>query len=287
MKTYALLGAAGYIAPRHITAIQQTGGKLLAACDPSDSVGILDSHCYHTQFFKAEDQLWEWLEKYPVDRLVVCTPNVQHMSHISYGLELGMDVICEKPLVLDPAHLGALHELQAKTNRRVYTIFQLRLHPLVQALARELQGSADQHSVEVVYHTPRGYWYQESWKGNPSESGGLLFNIGVHLFDLLLWLFGPCTSTGDWELSPESAKGELSCYWAEDVKWDLSISSVNKPKRLLVVDGQEYNLGLGFEALHSHCYAEINAGKGTGVTQAEPAIRLVDHLSRGEEPANG
>src|SRR4051812_17994255 len=201
-KNFAVTGVAGYIAPRHLKAIVDTGNRLVAAMDPHDAVGILDRYSFDVRFFTEFERFDRHLEKLRrgassdrVDYVSVCSPNYLHDAHIRLALRVGADAICEKPLVINPWNLDALLDLERETGRRVYTVLQLRLHPSLVALKQQLAAGERRHTVALTYITSRGRWYDVSWKGLPDRSGGIATNIGIHFFDLLLWLFGPVTAS--------------------------------------------------------------------------------------------
>lgn len=270
---FAVMGVAGYIAPRHLEAIKAVGGTLAAAVDPSDSVGILDRYNLATRYSRDVRGLYDA----PLDWLVVCTPNHLHLEHCLIGLGLGANVICEKPLVLNPADMAILSQNEGETGRRIFTILQLRLHPAVIALKAELDP-AHKYQVEVIYHTPRGCWYGKSWKGQRRLSGGLFFNIGIHLFDLLLWLFGPVRAYQVDEYRADYAAGSLTLTGA-DVTWSLSTDPNLQRQRGLIVDNYPLDLTRGFEDLHTESYRQILAGRGFGIADIQAGIELCHSLS--------
>ena len=270
---FAVIWVAGYIAPRHLEAIKAIGNKLTAAVDLSDSVGILDRYGYDVKYGRDVNILSD----VPLDWLSICTPNHLHLGHCLLGLELGANVICEKPLVIWPEQLDTLAEFEQKTGKRIYTVLQLRLHPEITDLKASLDPS-QRYQVSVQYHTPRGLWYWQSWKGDARKSGGLLFNIGIHLFDLLLWLFG---AVEDYELIRRGnlhGEGRLTQKRA-DVEWSLSICPEHERKRLFTVDGVELDLSTGFEGLHTEVYRQTLAGNGFGIEEARASIELCHKLT--------
>src|SRR5687768_8395214 len=235
MKNFVLIGAGGYIAPRHMRAIRDTGNNLLAALDKHDSVGILDSYFPDADFFIEFERFDRHIEKLKrqgthIDYVTVCSPNYLHDAHIRFGLRIGADVICEKPVVLNPWNLDALMEIEKETGRHVYTILQLRLHPSVISMREKIKnGPADKkYKVDLRYITSRGHWYHTSWKGDISKSGGIATNIGVHFFDMLLWLFGPVLENTVARHDPTTAAGTLELEKAS-VSWFLSIDANNLP----------------------------------------------------------
>ncbi len=284
---FALLGAAGYIAPRHLAAIAAIGGELVAAHDPHDSVGILDRYAPEAAFFTQYERFDRHLDKLRrdgkgVDYLVVCSPNHLHDAHCRLGLRLGADVICEKPITLNPWNLDALRELETESDGRVWCILQSRLHPgfaQLQALAQ----TTERAQINIRYVTPRGPWYRYSWKGDPARSGGVVANIGIHLFDALLTAFGAAARFSVSELGVEHAAGRLSLKHAE-VDWTLSVRAEDLPTgyrgayRLFEVDGEPVDFSTGFEDLHLSSYRRILGGEGFGLEAARPAVELVSRL---------
>ena len=295
-KNVAITGVAGYVAPRHLKAIRDTGNRLIAAVDPKDSVGVLDQFSFDVRFFTEIERFDRHLEKLRrgaeesrVHYLSVCAPNYLHDAHCRLGLRVGADVICEKPLVISPWNLDPLQELEQEAGRRIYTILQLRLHPrLVQVRETLLQQRKDhQHDVCLTYVTVRGSWYHVSWKGSVEKSGGVATNIGVHFFDLLLWLFG---AVGDYRVYHADLKrmaGFLELERAR-VKWFLSVDPGDLPfepqpgqrttYRSITIDGEEVEFTEGFTDLHTRAYEEIYAGRGLGIDDARPSIDLAYRL---------
>ena len=288
---FALTGAAGYIAPRHLKAIRDTGNTLVAALDPHDSVGVLDSFFPQTAFFTEFERFDRHLEKLrrtssgeEVDMVSVCSPNHLHDAHIRLALRVGADVMCEKPLVLNPWNLDPLVELERETGKKVHTMLQLRVHPALLALREKLARAADtRHVVELRYVATRGAWYRYSWKGSEERSGGIVMNIGIHFFDLLLWLFGEVSSCSVESLDASAASGTL-VHKNADVKWMLSIRPEDLPPealhagrrtwRSIVIDGTEVEFTDGFVDLHTRVYEITLAGQGFGIEDARPAIEL-------------
>src|SRR5215469_6261603 len=233
MKNFALIGAGGYIAPRHMKAIKETGNNLIAALDKHDSVGILDSYFPDTEFFTEFERFDRHIEKLkrsgvPTDYVTVCSPNYLHDAHIRFGLRVGANVICEKPLVLNPWNLDGLAEIERETGRKIFTILQLRLHPAIMSLREKVQKntSSKKYDVDLRYITSRGHWYHISWKGDPQKSGGIATNIGIHFFDMLLWIFGDVKNNEVYQHTAETASGMLELEKA-NVKWFLSIDANN------------------------------------------------------------
>lgn len=289
-KNFAVIGVGGYIAPRHLRAIRDTGNQLVAAVDPKDSVGILDQYSFDVKFFTEIERFDRHLEKLRrgidenrVHYVTVCSPNYLHDSHCRLALRVGADVICEKPLVINPWNFDALEELEAETKRRVYTILQLRVHPALIELRNSLQKSNQIHEVELSYITSRGPWYQVSWKGHEDKSGGVATNIGVHFFDLLIWLFGSVNGVKVYHSDESRMSGFIELEHAR-VKWFLSVDKNDLPDsaksgnkttfRSITVDGKEIEFSEGFTDLHTRVYEETLAGRGFGIADARPSINL-------------
>ena len=362
VKNFALLGAAGYIAPRHLKAIKETGNNLLCAMDPHDSVGILDSYFPEAEFFtefggfdhffkegkRAGGQegrgkdLSQKVHRSEVDFVSICSPNYLHDEHILWALRSGADTICEKPLVLAPSDIDSIEQLEQETGRKVWTIQQLRLHPEILKLktpqltnppvnqltnkqtpqltnppVNQLtnqpvnQLTNPRKRVVLRYITPRGAWYHHSWKGDVSKSGGIAMNIGIHFFDLLIWLFGPVEISEVIKLDHLRGEGRLILKDA-DVEWFLSIEAgdvvtsersgdpdasgpakagtspqsefaniiIRNPNRTLIIDGESIDLSTGFTDLHTKSYEEILAGRGFGIAEARKAIELVHSIRK-------
>jgi UDP-N-acetyl-2-amino-2-deoxyglucuronate dehydrogenase len=288
MKRFAIIGVAGYVAPRHLRAIQETGNVLVAAMDKSDSVGVLDQYFPETAFFTEFERFERYLAKLKnqgqgIDYLVVCTPNYLHDSHVRFGLRLGADVICEKPLVLNPHNVMAIEEEEKATEKKVFTILQLRLQPALIQLKEQLKSQKSHHQVELKYITPRGKWYQYSWKGDVEKSGGLATNIGIHFFDLLIWLFGETKDLKVIHSETEKISGILELEKAT-VNWSLSIDAKDLPDtslktyRSLEIDGKKIEFDNGFQDLHTKSYQEILAGRGFGVHEVKSSINIVCQL---------
>lgn len=293
MKNFGLTGVAGYIAPRHLKAIKDTGNNLIAALDPHDSVGILDRYFRNTQYFSDFDRFDRHLEKLkrdkskqPVDYLSICSPNHLHDAHIRLALRVGADAICEKPIVLNPWNLDLLQELEEETGKRVYTILQLRVHPSLIALKEKISNdkSNRKHEVNLTYITSRGPWYGFSWKGDPSKSGGVATNIGVHFFDLLIWLFGDAQTTKVHLNEKDKMSGFVE-FKDATVKWYLSIDRNDLPEevvaqgkptfRSIKIDNEEIEFTEGFTDLHTRVYERTLNGNGFGIDIARPSIQLV------------
>lgn len=293
---FAITGVAGYVASRHLQAVKDVGGRLVAALDPHDSVGVLDQYFPDAAFFTEFERFDRHIEKLRrgpaaqrLHYLSICAPNHLHDAHIRFALRVGADAICEKPLVLNPWNLDALEDLERESGRRVYTVLQLRIHPTIVALRQQLAASPSaKHNVELTYCTPRGLWYRHSWKGNAEKSGGIVTNIGIHFFDLLLWLFGGVQKSALAVSEFARAGGTLELERA-NVRWFLSIDAADLPPsargtyRSMIVDGNEIKFSEGFTDLHTRVYAETLAGRGFGIADARPAIELAYRL-RTDEP---
>ena len=289
-KNFAMTGVAGYIAPRHLKAIVDTGSRLVAAMDPHDAVGILDRYSFDVRFFTEFERFDRHLEKLRrgpsadrINYLTVCSPNYLHDAHIRLALRIGADAICEKPLVINPWNLDALVELERETGRRVHTVLQLRLHPSLVALKQRLGASEHRHTVSLTYVTSRGRWYDVSWKGSADRSGGIATNIGIHFFDLLLWLFGPVTDSEVHLSDSGRMAGHLELERAT-VRWFLSTDRGDLPfapqpggkttYRSITIDGEEVEFTEGFTDLHTQVYKRVLAGEGFGIADARPSIEL-------------
>ena len=295
MKNFALMGLAGYIAPRHLKAIKDTGNRLVAAVDPHDSVGIIDSYFPTAAFFTEVERFDRHLEKIrragkgeAVDFMTICSPNHLHDAHIRLALRVGADAICEKPLVLNPWNLDILQELEEEYGQRVWTILQLRVHPsLIQLKKRiDTENNSKRHKVRLTYITSRGVWYHYSWKGNQEKSGGIGTNIGIHFFDMLMWLFGSPKKTELYIREDNRMGGYLELPNA-DVEWFLSLEPEDIPDnaatgqrtfRTISVDKDEIEFSGGFTDLHTKVYEETLTGNGFGIEDARPSIELVHRL---------
>lgn len=292
MANFALIGAAGYIAPRHLKAIRDTGHRLVAAYDPTDSVGVLDSYFPETAFFTEFERFDRHLEKQKragegVDFVSICSPNYLHDAHIRFGLRHGANVICEKPLVLNPWNAESLKINELESGKRVSTILQLRLHPAIVALKNKVsrQASGQKHVVDLTYITSRGHWYYASWKGDGQKSGGIATNIGIHFFDMLAWIFGPVQQNIVHVHTHDRAAGFLELEQAR-VRWFLSINADTLPPesegkrtfRAIRVDGELLEFSEGFADLHTLSYEAILSGQGFGLNEAMPAIALAHDI---------
>ena len=293
LKNFALIGVGGYIAPRHLKAIHDTGNRLVAAIDPNDSVGVLDKYFPEAKFFTEIERFDRFLEKHrrqasenKVDYVSICSPNYLHDAHVRLGLRLGAHVICEKPLVLSPWNVDALGELEQESGRRVFNVLQLRLLPSLQQLLEQIlqEKSSTHKEVHLSYVTSRGPWYHVSWKGDPQKSGGIAMNIGIHFFDLLLWLFGSASGLELHLNDPNRMAGSLQLERAR-VSWFLSTDKADLPEsyrrdgkpafRSITVDGQELEFSAGFTDLHTSIYKDVLDGRGFGLSDVRPSIDLV------------
>ncbi len=293
---FALIGAAGYIAPRHMKAIRDTGNRLVAAVDPSDNVGVLDSYFPGCRFFTEIERFDRHIEKLrrkpdptPVSYVSVCSPNYLHDAHTRLALRVGAHAICEKPLVISPWNLDQLAEIEADSPGRVYTVLQLRLLPSLIELKKRIEATPKGEVVDVdlTYITRRGPWYHVSWKGRPERSGTLAMNIGIHFFDLLQWLFGPAVENAVHLRELDRFGGTLRLEKAR-VRWFLSINADDLPAavvagggyafRSITLDGTEMEFSTGFTDLHTRVYEDILAGGGYGLEEARAAIDLVHHV---------
>lgn len=298
MPNFAIIGVAGFVAPRHLQAIRDTGCKLLAAVDPNDSVGVLDRYFPDTRFFTEIERFDRFLEKLRrrpdqerVHYVSVCSPNYLHDAHVRLALRVRAHVICEKPLVISPWNLDQLTELESEYDRRIFNVLQLRHHPSVVELKKRLESerSSSKTDVCLTYITRRGPWYQSSWKGSIEKSGGVAMNIGIHFFDLLMWLFGRAEHSEVHKSTPQKMAGFLELEKAR-VKWFLSIDSDDLPAghldkglpahRSITIDGKEFDLSGGFTDLHTKVYEHALDGVGFGIEDARASIELV-HAIRG------
>lgn len=293
MKDFALIGAAGYIAPRHMRAIRDTGNRLVAALDGNDTVGVLDSFFPEAHFFTEFERFDRFLdlrrrEGAAIDYVSVASPNYLHDSHIRFALRSGANAVCEKPLVVNPWNIDALRQVEEENGKKVSTILQLRLHPSIVALREQVAAKRaaghGRFSVDLSYITSRGRWYHQSWKGEDKKSGGITANIGIHFFDMLLWLFGPVQGQSVNHRAEDSASGTLQLRDA-DVRWFLSINVEHLPAaiaasgqrtyRSITLDGEEIEFSDGFTDLHTDSYRHVLETGGFGLAEAEPSISLV------------
>lgn len=293
MKRFALIGAAGYIAPRHMQAIKDTGNTLVAALDPNDSVGIIDSYFPDAHFFTEFERFDRHIDKQrrasdqqKLDYISICSPNYLHDSHIRFALRSGTNPICEKPLVLNPWNIDGLQEIERDTGHKVNTILQLRLHPSIIELKQRIESEdkCSKHDVQLTYITSRGRWYLRSWKGDENKSGGIATNIGVHFFDMLHFVFGDLQENIVHLSSPTKAAGYLE-YEHARVRWFLSVDFDDVPQtgrsveqrtyRSITVDDHEIEFSAGFSDLHLRSYEEILKGKGFGLEENRVAIETI------------
>jgi len=306
MKNFAITGVAGYIAPRHLKAIKETGNNLVACLDPHDSVGIIDSYFPDSDYFREFERFERHLERLrhkndekKIDYLSICSPNHLHDAHIRLALRLGADAICEKPLVLNPWNIEALEDLEKEYGKKVYTILQLRVHPKLLALKEKLKNEqyagAKKKKVIITYITSRGSWYHFSWKGDAQKSGGVATNIGVHFFDLVIWLFGKPKSNNVHLSETSKAAGYLELEYA-DVSWYLSVDKNDlsaaaaisgKPThRSITIDGDEVEFTDGFTDLHTLVYQETIAGSGFGLNEVKTSIEVVHAIRHAQASKN-
>jgi UDP-N-acetyl-2-amino-2-deoxyglucuronate dehydrogenase len=293
MSNFALIGAAGYIAPRHMQAVKATGNQLSCAMDPSDSVGIIDSYFPDSSFFTEFERFDRHIDKVQrgagedrIDYVSICSPNYLHDSHVRFALRSGADAVCEKPLVLNPWNIDGLREIEQATGRRVNTILQLRVHPEIVALRERVLAEVPgrKHEVDLTYITSRGRWYLHSWKGDVRKSGGIATNIGVHFFDMLHFIFGDLQDNRV-HLNEETRAGGWLEYARARVRWFLSVDAKDVPEpqrsagqrtyRSITVDGEEIEFSGGFTDLHTVSYERILAGEGFGLEENRCAIGTV------------
>ncbi|MCT4699790.1 Gfo/Idh/MocA family protein [Tenacibaculum haliotis] len=295
MKNFALIGAAGYIAPRHLRAIKDTNNNLIAALDKFDSVGVMDSYFPKADFFVEFERFDRHIEKIKrqqniqLDYVSICTPNYLHDSHIRMALRRGADAICEKPLVLNPWNVDALQAIEKESGNSINTILQLRLHPSIIALKKkvEAENKKGKYDIDLTYITSRGNWYDVSWKGDESKSGGIATNIGVHFYDMLSWIFGEVQENLVHLREKDKSAGYLEFENAR-VRWFLSIDENSLPKQVLengqrtyrsiTVDGEEIEFSGGFTELHTESYKGILKGNGFGLIDAKSSIEIVHDI---------
>ncbi|ANW94959.1 oxidoreductase [Wenyingzhuangia fucanilytica] len=298
-KNFALIGAAGYIAPRHLKAIKDTDNVLLAALDKNDSVGIIDSYFPEASFFVEFERFDRHVEKLKreqglqLDYVSICTPNYLHDAHIRMALRSGANAICEKPLVLNPWNIDALQAIENETGKKIFTILQLRHHQAILDLKEKVENAPKDKvfDVDLTYLTSRGKWYYASWKGEQSKSGGIASNIGVHFFDMLGWVFGELKENLVYEHAHDRASGYLVFEKAR-VKWFLSINYDLIPEeikeknqrtyRSITVDGEEVEFSGGFTELHTESYKHILANNGFGLEEARTSIEIVHEIRNSE-----
>ena len=289
MSKFALIGASEYIAPRHVEAIKHTNNELVALLDPYDGIGYIDRHYPNASYFKESERFDRHLDRLRrknegVDYVSICSPNYLHDSHIRLALRNQCNVICEKPLVLIHEHLEALKTIEKETNKSINTILQLRYHPTIIALKEKYKNTSEIHKVQLDYITPRGLWYDYSWKGDIDKSGGVASNIGVHFFDMLLWIFGDVVDYNT-KNTNKTSKGHLLLKNAE-VNYNLSIQKEDlpwnewKPFRSIKIDGEELEFSTGFTELHNISYEEILKGNGFTLNDVEPTIKLIEKIRK-------
>lgn len=293
---FAVIGCGGYIAPRHLKAIKDTGNNLVAAVDPKDSVGILDQFGYNVQYFTEIERFDRHIERLrkteqKIDFFSICSPNYLHDAHIRLALRAGANAICEKPLTINPWNLDALEELEQETDHKVYTVLQLRLSPVIIKLKQDVDAvlkldPGHLFRVDLKYFTPRGDWYGVSWKGDNAKSGGLPINIGIHLFDVLLWLFGKPDEEQPWGYVNGNCQTHCKGYYetkVASIDWTLSIDPKDQhftdqgliePVRYISIDDKTTNFSGGFTNLHTAVYQDILAGRGFGISDARPSVEL-------------
>jgi UDP-N-acetyl-2-amino-2-deoxyglucuronate dehydrogenase len=296
MKNFALIGAAGFIAPRHLDAIKKTGNNLILAYDPNDSVGVMDSYFPHTLFYKdfdffvnAYDEMMDSGKR--IDYVSICTPNYLHAPHMEFALRRGAHAICEKPLLLNTKDFDRLKNLEIKTGKKINTILQLRVHEAIVNLKKKIDAdkATKPYDIELIYLTSRGPWYHQTWKADPLKSGGVTFNIGIHFFDMLTWIFGKALKMELHQVTNDLAAGYLELEKAR-VKWMLSINRNYLPEeavkankstfRKISINGESFEFSDGFTELHKIVYDQILSGQGHGLDTAYEAINLVEQLNK-------
>jgi UDP-N-acetyl-2-amino-2-deoxyglucuronate dehydrogenase len=295
-KNFALIGAAGYVAPKHLKAIKDTGNNLVAALDKSDSVGILDSFSYDISFFTEFERFDRHAEKLrrtdengKIDYVSICSPNYLHDAHIRFALRIGADAICEKPLVLNPWNLDAIKLMEEETGKKVYNVLQLRIHPSIIELKNkiDIDNKEKKYNIDLTYITSRGKWYFNSWKGDIAKSGGIATNIGIHFFDMLIWLFGSVKYQEVHVSESKKMAGFIELDRA-NVRWFLSADNTDLPEqakqnsiptfRSITIDGDEIEFSGGFADLHTLVYKDILEGRGYGIEDARPSLNLVSSI---------
>lgn len=296
-KNFAIIGVGGYIAPRHLEAIKELGGNLVAAYDKNDSVGIMDRYFPDCEFFTDFERFESCLQNLkllnkPIDFVSICTPNHLHLPHLQFALRLGAHAICEKPLVLHTHDIDQLISIERQTGKRVFTVLQLRVHDAILKLKEKIVSEKanrknEKYNIDLVYMTSRGNWYHESWKGDPRKSGGLSTNIGVHFFDMLTWIFGPAKDIKMTEKSATIEKGFVELENAK-VNWMLTIDKSKLPiealqagkttYRSIKIDGTEFEFSEGFTELHKKVYTDVLQDRGYGLEHARAAISIVEKI---------
>lgn len=298
MKNFAIIGVGGYIAPQHLQAIKETGNRIHAAFDINDSVGVLDQFSFDIKFFTNFERFDRYIDKIrtnnmnKIDFISICSPNWLHDYHIKFALRNDASPICEKPLVLNPWNLERLKDLEHKYRKKIFPVLQLRLHPLIVTLRKRIlkSNNLQKHDITLTYITPRGSWYLQSWKGDDSKSGGVATNIGIHFFDILIWIFGPVVNNEVYLSEPKKMSGFLELKNA-NVRWYLSIDlndlhSDSKAIREIIVDGEKIDFSNGFTDLHTKVYENILQGKGFRLNDVKPSIDLVYKIRNSEITQN-
>ncbi len=304
-NNFALIGASGYVAHKHMKAIKETGNNLVAALDKSDSVGILDSYSYDVAFFTEFERFDRHAEKLKrrgesqrLHYVSICSPNYLHDAHIRFALRIGADAICEKPLVLNPWNLDALAGFEKETGKKIYNVLQLRVHPAIIALKEKVKKSSktEKHDIDLTYITSRGNWYFVSWKGDIEKSGGIATNIGIHFFDMLIWIFGSVKRNEVHHADEKKTSGFLELEKA-NVRWFLSVDRNDLPEavkaegkptfRSITVDEEEIEFSGGFEDLHTIVYRQILEGRGFGIDEARPSINLTHEIRNAKPTITG
>jgi UDP-N-acetyl-2-amino-2-deoxyglucuronate dehydrogenase len=299
MKRFAMIGSAGYIADRHMKAIKETGNELVCATDPFDVMGRMDSFFPDAEFFLEIENLDKHMddlrrEGHPIDYVTICTPNYMHPSHIRFALRNGAHAICEKPLVIYPDDIPVIKDIEAETGKKVFTVLQLRYHPAILALKKEIEEAGEQvFDIDLSYITTRGKWYLRSWKGDVQKSGGVATNIGIHFFDMITWIFGNVKENIVHHYGPDKAAGFLRLEKAR-VRWFLSLDYHDLPAiaankgmrtyRSITVNGKEIEFSGGFTDLHTVTYENILNGNGFGIDDARESLELTDYV-RNAKPA--
>jgi UDP-N-acetyl-2-amino-2-deoxyglucuronate dehydrogenase len=294
MKRFALIGGAGYVAPRHMRAIKDTGNELVAVLDPNDSVGVIDSYFPKADFFTEFERFDRHIDKKKrsgenINYVAICSPNYLHDAHIRFALRSGAHAICEKPLVLNPWNIDGLQEVEKDFGKKVYNILQLRLHPSIIALKKKIEEKQveSKYEIDLTYITSRGNWYFSSWKGDESKSGGIASNIGIHFYDMLMWIFGGVQLNVVHHRNASTASGFLELENAR-VRWFLSVDETTLPDevrevgqrtyRSITVEDEELEFSGGFTDLHTMSFQDILEGGGFGLQEARPSIEVVQHI---------
>lgn len=293
MKRFALIGAAGYIADRHMKAIKETGNDLICASDRFDVMGRIDSYFPNAEFFLEHENLDKYMDDLrmagePIDYVSICTPNYMHPSHIRFALRNGANAICEKPLVIYPKDMHIIKDIEAETGKNVFTVLQLRYHKTILDLKKKIDEGGDKmYDIDLSYITTRGKWYMKSWKGDIQKSGGVATNIGIHFFDMMTWIFGNVKENVVHRYDHHKAAGYLQLEKAR-IRWFLSLDYSDLPKvatdkgmrtyRSITVDGNEIEFSGGFTDLHTITYQNILNGNGFGIDDARESIELTDFV---------